>query len=399
MGATAIKVSDLKKTFRLPNEKSFSMKQAFINWVRGIRGYSDQQVLNGISFTVEKGDFLGIVGRNGSGKSTLLKLLSGIYVPDSGSIEINGSVVSFIELGVGFNPELTGHDNIYLNGALLGFSRAEIDAMYEDIVEFAGLHAFMNQKLKNYSSGMHVRLAFSCAIRAKSDILILDEVLAVGDEAFQRKCNDYFESICKDKNQTVVLVTHDMASVKRYCDRAIFIRDGSIVAEGDPNDVADLYSIENLNAEYQGKGEEHSDSRAAAISDFAIDLLSGDKLTEHDELRFRVKYRYSSSENTLVEFTVWDTQRNIAIYKDSTADTMLRGSGSYDAIYSCKISTLNDGNYKILAAICDSEGCPIVPLQGSKTPSFIVRRTDVVSLGERMQAGAINRRPFTCEPQ
>ena len=187
----------------------------------------------------KKGEFLGIVGRNGSGKSTLLKVLSGIYVPEKGDVEVYGTLVPFIELGVGFNPELTGRENIYLNGALLGFSNAEVDEMYDEIVEFAELKDFMDQKLKNYSSGMQVRLAFSIAIRARGDILILDEVLAVGDAAFQQKCNDYFASL--HGNQTVVLVTHSMDNVRKFCDRAILIEDGKIKCEGDPEKVADEY--------------------------------------------------------------------------------------------------------------------------------------------------------------
>ena len=163
-----------------------------VNRFKGIKGYKEQHVLKDISFEVEKGDFFGILGRNGSGKSTLLKIISQIYEPEHGSVTVNGKLVSFIELGVGFNPELTGRENVYLNGALLGFSREEIDEMYDDIVDFAELKEFMNQKLKNYSSGMQVRLAFSVAIKAQGDVLILDEVLAVGDEAFQHKCNDYF---------------------------------------------------------------------------------------------------------------------------------------------------------------------------------------------------------------
>src|SRR5690606_7141480 len=154
----------------------------------GRRKYEKQQVLKDINFEIKKGEFFGIVGRNGSGKSTLLKLLAGIYSPDSGHVQVNGKLVPFIELGVGFNPELTGRENVFLNGALLGFNRKEMESMYEEIVEFAELERFMDQKLKNYSSGMQVRLAFSIAIRAKADILVLDEVLAVGDEAFQKKC-------------------------------------------------------------------------------------------------------------------------------------------------------------------------------------------------------------------
>ena len=235
----AIVVSHLSKSFKLPTERSWGLKQAIFNRLKGIKGYTKQEVLKDISFTVRKGEFLGIVGRNGSGKSTLLKILAGIYVPDSGTITTYGSLVPFIELGVGFNPELTGRENIYMNGAMLGFSNAEMDQMFDDIVRFAELEPFMDQKLKNYSSGMQVRLAFSIAIRARGDILILDEILAVGDAAFQEKCNQYFASLSKD--QTVILVTHSMENVRRFCDRAILIEQGKIIKEGNPDQVADAY--------------------------------------------------------------------------------------------------------------------------------------------------------------
>lgn len=236
---TAIKVSNLYKGFRLPTEKSFGLKQAFFNRLRGVKGYKDQSVLKGIDFEIKKGEFVGIVGRNGSGKSTLLKTLAGIYYPEKGKIIIDGTLVPFIELGVGFNPELTGRENVYLNGALLGFSNYEMDKMYDDIWEFAELKDFQDQKLKNYSSGMQVRLAFSIAIRAKGDILLLDEVLAVGDAAFQKKCTDYFESL--HGKQTVILVTHAMENVRKFCDRAILIDDGRVVIDGKPDQVANAY--------------------------------------------------------------------------------------------------------------------------------------------------------------
>ena len=236
----AISVKDLYKSFKLPTEQSFGLKQAIFNRLRGIKGYKEQQVLKGIDFEIKKGEFVGIVGRNGSGKSTLLKILAGIYCPEKGNIVINGNLVPFIELGVGFNPELTGRENVYMNGALLGFSNKEMDAMYDDIWKFAELEEFQDQKLKNYSSGMQVRLAFSIAIRARGDILLLDEVLAVGDAAFQQKCNQYFASL-KDKNQTVILVTHTMNNVRKFCTRAILIENGKIVKSGDPKKIADAY--------------------------------------------------------------------------------------------------------------------------------------------------------------
>ena len=234
-----ISVKDLHKSFRLPTERAWGLKQAIFNRLRGIKGYKEQKVLRGISFDVKRGEFLGIVGRNGSGKSTLLKTMAKIYFPEKGSVEINGVLVPFIELGVGFNPELTARENVYLNGALLGFSNQEMDQMYDEIVEFAELNQFMDQKLKNFSSGMQVRLAFSIAIRAKGDILLLDEVLAVGDAAFQQKCNEYFAAI-KGK-QTVILVTHSMENVRQFCDRAILIEEGKIAFEGEPKKVAEAY--------------------------------------------------------------------------------------------------------------------------------------------------------------
>ena len=239
----ALEVKNISKHFRLPTEQANGIKQAFINWTKGVKGYKEQHVLDSISFEVKKGEFFGIVGRNGSGKSTLLKLISQIYVPDSGEIKVNGKLVPFIELGVGFNPELTGRENVYLNGALLGFSHKQVGEMYKDIVDFAELHEFMDQKLKNYSSGMQVRLAFSIAIKVESDILVFDEVLAVGDEAFQNKCSNYFID-AKKRGKTVILVTHSMKSVREFCDRAILIENGAIASEGAPDKVASAYSAQ-----------------------------------------------------------------------------------------------------------------------------------------------------------
>lgn len=242
MSEVVLSVKNIRKSFHLPTEQASGLKQAFLNYTKGIKGYREHEVLKDVSFTVEKGDFFGIIGRNGSGKSTLLKIISQIYQPDSGDIRVNGRLISFIELGVGFNPELTGRENIYLNGALLGFSHKEVSDMYDDIVEFAELHDFMDQKLKNYSSGMQVRLAFSIAIKAQGDILVLDEVLAVGDEAFQRKCYKYFMQL-KNEEKTVILVTHDMNAVRQYCNKAILIDEGKIAEESNGN-------IENIARSY-----------------------------------------------------------------------------------------------------------------------------------------------------
>lgn len=248
-----IRVSGVSKSFRLPHQKITSLKGMFVNLFRRNPNYEKQTVLRDVSLSVYRGEFLGIVGRNGSGKSTLLKLLAQIYVPDKGSIAVNGTIAPFIELGVGFNPELTGRENVYLNGALLGFDRRQVDAMYEEIVAFAELERFMDQKLKNYSSGMQVRLAFSVAIKAHTEILLIDEVLAVGDANFQKKCYDTFENF-KSEGRTIIFISHSMDSVRRFCDRAILLDDGEVRIEGETDVIAAEYEL--LNKESMKKHED-----------------------------------------------------------------------------------------------------------------------------------------------
>lgn len=243
----AIKVEHVGKTFH-EQMGARSLKQVFLGIGHKIIGKKEDKLNKGeftalkdINFEVKKGEFFGIVGRNGCGKSTLLKIIAGVYSPTKGAVTINGKLTPFIELGVGFNPELSGRDNVFLNGALLGFTRKQMEEMYDDIVEFAELKEFMDVKLKNYSSGMQVRLAFSVAIRAQSDILLIDEVLAVGDAAFQRKCFNYFGDL-KRSGQTVILITHEMDIVRRYCDRAIMIEKGIVAKTGTVSDVAYAYT-------------------------------------------------------------------------------------------------------------------------------------------------------------
>ena len=239
----AIKVDGVYKDFRLPHERAHSMKSAFTGVLKGKKGRTieRQHALDDISFSINKGEFFGIVGRNGSGKSTLLKIIAQIYRPTKGSVQVNGRLIPFIELGVGFNPELTGRENVYLSASLMGFSKKEIDKMYHEIVDFAELEKFMDQKLKNYSSGMQVRLGFSIATRAQGDILLIDEVLAVGDADFQRKCYDYFRNLKKLK-KTVVFVSHDMNAVREYCDRAVLVEKSKMIHEGDSSEVSVAYT-------------------------------------------------------------------------------------------------------------------------------------------------------------
>jgi ABC-2 type transport system ATP-binding protein len=227
------------KQFKIPEERSHTLKERALHPLRRSRN-ERFQALSDISFAVAPGEFFGIVGRNGSGKSTLLKCLAGIYRADSGKIWCNGRLSTFIELGVGFNPDLAAYDNVTLNGIMVGLSPREARARYERVIEFAELEEFQELKLKNYSSGMHVRLAFSVAIQVDADILLIDEVLAVGDAAFQQKCFDVFNRMRKE-GRTIVFVTHDMGAVTRFCHRAMLLDRGELVSIGDPADIADRY--------------------------------------------------------------------------------------------------------------------------------------------------------------
>ena len=236
-----IQIKNLKKSFFLPHEKHDTFIEFATHPGRIFKRSGEQyEVLKDIDLDIYPGEFVGIMGRNGSGKSTLLKIMAEIYEPTSGKVKINGTVVPFLELGVGFNPELTGRENIYLNGIILGMKKSMLEERYKEIVEFAELEKFMDMPLKNYSSGMQVRLAFSIAIMADADIYILDEVLAVGDVAFQEKCFDVFRKYKKD-GKTVVLVTHSPGSVKNFCDRAVFLKDGVLHKYNTIDEVTEAY--------------------------------------------------------------------------------------------------------------------------------------------------------------
>ena len=350
-----LKVDRVSKSFKLPTEHSSEIKQVFINWTKGIKGYKVQHVLRDISFEVHRGDFLGIVGRNGSGKSTLLKLISGIYTPNKGKVTVGGSIVPFIELGVGFNPELTGRENVYLNGAMLGFSEKQIDAMYDDIVDFAELHDFMDQKLKNYSSGMQVRLAFSVAIKAQGDILVLDEVLAVGDEAFQRKCANFFEKVKNDPTKTVILVTHDMSAVRRYCSRAIMIDGGKIVDQGDPDDVADSYSLENISSDSNARRalKEMKKNRDSYIK---VNFDSEQVLNPNETLKATIKYKSTTDRPAYIRVSLQCNGADImSIDTSNDKGGVTNDSREHSVKYELPLTDFNTGDLRLVASLVDQE--------------------------------------------
>jgi ABC-2 type transport system ATP-binding protein len=238
-GPLVIEAREVEKTFRIPVHRIDSFKERMVHPLAR-NEYRVLEALREVSFDVRRGEFFGIVGRNGSGKSTLLKILASIYRADGGSIRMAGRVAPFIELGVGFNPDLTARENVTLNGVMMGLSRRQANAMLDAVLDFAELEEFVDLKLKNYSSGMLVRLAFSVMIQSDADVLLIDEVLAVGDAAFQQKCRDVFREM-RDSGRTVVLVTHDMTAVQRYCHRAMLLDEGRLAYLGDPEEAGRQY--------------------------------------------------------------------------------------------------------------------------------------------------------------
>jgi len=243
MANPAITARGVGKTFVLPKEKRETLREWVASGFRRM-SYDRFDALRDVSFEVESGSCFGIIGRNGSGKSTLLKILAGIFPPNAGSVSVQGRISPFLELGVGFNPDLSARDNVYLNAAVLGLRTREIDAAFDEIIAFAELERFVDQKLKNFSSGMHVRLAFSVAIKARADVYLMDEVLAVGDLVFQQKCFDVFRRF-RSEGRTIVLVSHDLASIRNYCERTLNLRDGKMVALGPTAEVLDRYVYED----------------------------------------------------------------------------------------------------------------------------------------------------------
>ena len=372
----AVKVDHVSKFFKLPTEATQSLRTALVNRFKGIKGYKEQHVLKDVSFEVEEGDFFGILGRNGSGKSTLLKIISQIYVPEKGSVTVNGKLVSFIELGVGFNPELTGRENVYMNGAMLGFTPEEIDGMYDDIVEFAELKEFMNQKLKNYSSGMQVRLAFSVAIKAQGDVLILDEVLAVGDEAFQRKCNDYFMER-KKSGKTTILVTHDMGAVKKYCNKAVLIEHGLVKAIGNPENVANQYSFDNTVPLHQEVVEDVQEEEVVQVENFKLQLLTPNRISPADAIHFQIEFDVLEDIKTYIALSLTDIDRNIWIYNDNSMDQMLEGRGHKKVHYTCSLPNVNDLKMKLEVTVRDEDGQMLAFSDATQTPIIFVNRNDI----------------------
>jgi ABC-2 type transport system ATP-binding protein len=316
-----VAVHDVSKTFRLPHEQVHTLKERALHPFKK-RTVEELRALEDVSVDIRNGEFFGIVGRNGSGKTTLMKCLAGIYQVDAGEIWLRGRMAPFIELGVGFNPDLTARDNVMINAIMLGLSPAEARQRYDKIIQFAELERFVDLKLKNYSSGMQVRLAFAVMVHVDADLLLIDEVLAVGDAAFQRKCHDALVR-ARDQGRTILLVTHDMNAVQRYCHRALLLEDGRVAAIGDPHMVARRY--DEVNRAIYGQpvaavGPGAGDG-SAAITDSWIEDEEGKRVdaVPHGRpcrLCARVHFR-AAVENPLFGFSLTDERQRVVLSVNS----------------------------------------------------------------------------------
>ena len=322
MNEVAVSIRNLSKDFRLPHERKNSIKERVLHFRK--QTFEVMHALRDIDVEIKKGEFFGIVGRNGSGKSTLLKIIGGIYQPTKGSIGVNGTLTPFIELGIGFNPELTGRENVYLNGAILGLTHKEVEAKYQEIVDFAEIEKFMDQKLKNYSSGMQVRLAFSIAIQAHNDILLIDEILAVGDASFQRKCFEVFRQI-KKSGKTVIFVTHDMGAVQEFCDRAMMIQDSHVVGIGEPREIAMRYEQANApNAALNEEATRLTRPKDPAIKIADLELMANGKPAKHfsikDDITAEVTLEVQRTQAIQVNFYILKSDGTYLAGVNSTND-------------------------------------------------------------------------------
>jgi ABC-type polysaccharide/polyol phosphate transport system ATPase subunit len=388
-GAPAVVVDGVSKSFSIPREQVHTLKERALHPFRR-SGHDRLEALQNVSFAVPHGEFFGIVGRNGSGKSTLLKCMAGIYGVDAGAIYVNGRVSTFIELGVGFNPDLAARDNVALNAIMLGLSPRDARERFERVIEFAELQEFVDLKLKNYSSGMHVRLAFSVMIQVDADILLIDEVLAVGDAAFQQKCFDVFHRM-KEERRTILFVTHDMGSVRRFCDRAVLLERGELRMIGKPVEIADNYMEINFGREAGGQadGEKRYGDRSAEIVDAWFEDERGERQTALPQGRactFRSRVVFKERAEHPAFAVLFESEAGHPLFATST-DWVGNETGMYEpgdeAVFS--VSFEND------FAPARMFASPWVVRRGSK--DLIDRRPRMVSIvvtGSHMSGGLVD---------
>jgi ABC-type polysaccharide/polyol phosphate transport system ATPase subunit len=390
--AIALSAEGVWKTFRLPHDRPSTFKQRILH-PRRSRAATRLHALRDVSCQVAVGEFFGIIGRNGSGKSTMLKCLAGIYAVDQGHISVAGAVSPFIELGVGFNPELTARDNVVVNAALLGMSKRDALARFPEIIRFAELEDFVDLKLKNYSSGMQVRLGFSSAIQADADIYLVDEVLAVGDARFQEKCFDTFRRM-KREGRTVIYVTHDLTTVERFCDRAMLLERGEVVSVGEPRDVVWTYRQLDLERERGGGGRvlgpsERWGDGAAEVAEAWFEDSTGERarvLPQGERVRYRALIRFNRPMENPIFGVIVKSERGEHVFVTNTLFDGVR-TGAFaageEALYTVTLDAhFADGAHTASPAIAHEDGQRFADWQEDAL-TVIVR-------GERYSGGLVD---------
>jgi lipopolysaccharide transport system ATP-binding protein len=395
----AIRVSNISKKYIIGKQKDSSLRgslQGVFN--RKLAQGDEFLALNDVSFDIKKGDIVGVIGKNGAGKSTLLKVLSQITKPSTGRIEINGRIASLLEVGTGFHPELTGRENIYLNGTILGMSRKEVSSKFDEIVEFSGVEKFIDTPVKHYSSGMYVRLAFAVAAHLEPEILIIDEVLAVGDAEFQKKCLGKMQDVAQH-GRTVIFVSHNMSSVKALCNRGIVIQKGALVFNSEIQDAIDYYQIQNVKTR-STKFKMNSDSPkindSVELIDFDIVPRKGSLLTMLSGIDFILKF-YSYVENKTVDLTFEVVnQDDVIVFHNGATVTAESNSEIGEYLVTCSLpeQLLNAGIYSVNLIFGENQRFllkhyediisfevlqEIVGSNSSKLPGIVFPKLEVVS--------------------
>ncbi len=422
MGNLAVDVQGVSKRFRLYQERYTSLKEKVIH--AGRTPYHDLWALKDVSFEVQEGETVGVLGRNGSGKSTLLKCVCGVLRPTSGQVVVRGKLAGLLELGAGFQPDLTGRENIYLNGSLLGMSKSEIARVFDDVVAFAELGSFIDQQVKFYSSGMYIRLGFAVAVNVDPDVLVIDEVLAVGDERFQRKCLERVQ-VFQREGRTIIFVTHSPDQVRAICDRAVVLADGGLVVVGLPGEAVRLFREGLLEADDTLSSTVHDEPGAEATAPApeapvtvgapAADAAHPVRLTEvttiypgsgerkymvtGDPLTVRLGYHATAAVPT-VSFVIElrDEFGGLLVRTDSgdlgPGYDLLAGDGAIDFVYDTV--PLLDGNYQIFAGAESGPGGVLYDWREPATTIEVMnpgRATGIVSLPARVVQSASPRRP------
>lgn len=369
---TVIEIDNVKKTYRLGTIGSGTLKGDVASWWARIRHKEDPNLrigekaykkneqfnaLDGVTFNVKKGETIGLIGRNGAGKSTLLKLLSRVTAPTEGEIRIKGKISSMLEVGTGFHPELTGRENIYLNGAILGMKRKEVDERIEDIIEFSECRQFIDTPVKRYSSGMFVKLAFSVAAHLNSDIMLMDEVLAVGDMAFQKKCIEKMVSVARDEGKTIIYVSHNMQTIRQLCQRCVVLEEGKVVFNGDVESGINVYLKND-----EVTAQIYNDFTNCHKYDFLTDKVIMDSLEvldkeccyfkDDEKIRFRLRFHANEDvENLSFRMLVHNNDQMITATAACYNFMSCKKGCLYERVFEMDVSTLSSGLYKVIPVL------------------------------------------------